>query len=123
MFGQGTFKLTDRLSITAGVRWTQDDKKLQLIHLREASGALRRRRTRHAGHLQEEWSEVTPKLGLELQATDDVLLYVVVRQGLQERWLQCTPALRHPGSADALRSGDSSTATKSAPRRAGSIGA
>ena len=27
VFGQGTFKVTDALSLTAGLRWTQDDKK------------------------------------------------------------------------------------------------
>ncbi len=38
-FGQGTFKLTDKLSTTIGLRWTRDTKELQLIHRREASGA------------------------------------------------------------------------------------
>ena len=28
LFGQGTFDITDWLSLTAGLRWTQDDKEL-----------------------------------------------------------------------------------------------
>ena len=123
LFGQGTFDLTDRLSVTAGLRWTQDDKEVQLVHLREASGRYVVGAPGTQDTFEEEWSEVTPKLGLELQADGRCDALRFVREGLQERRLQRASALRHRGSPDALRSRKSSTATKSARRRAGGSGA
>jgi len=80
-FGQGTFRFTDRLSMTAGLRWTQDRKQLRLVHRREASGAYIVGQPGTQDTFREDWSEITPKLGFELQATDDALLYVSFAKG------------------------------------------
>jgi iron complex outermembrane receptor protein len=80
-FGQGTYKLTDILSTTVGLRWTQDRKRLQLIHRREASGAYVVGAPGTQDTFRDDWSELTPKLGLELQATPDALLYASYAKG------------------------------------------
>jgi iron complex outermembrane recepter protein len=81
VFGQGTYKLTDKLSTTLGVRWTQDRKRLQLIHRREASGAYVVGAPGTQDTFRDDWSEVTPKLGFELQATPDAMFYASFAKG------------------------------------------
>ncbi len=91
LFGQGTFNITDALSLTAGLRWTQDDKELQLIHFREASGQYVVGAPGAQDTFTESWSEVTPKLGVELQATDDALLYVSFAKGFKSGGFNARP--------------------------------
>ena len=91
LFGQGTFDITDRLSVTAGLRWTKDDKEVQLVHLREASGRYVVGAPGTQDTFVEEWSEVTPKLGLELQLTDDALLYVSYAKGYKSGGFNARP--------------------------------
>jgi iron complex outermembrane recepter protein len=83
LFSQGTYKLTDRLSTTLGVRWTQDRKRLQLIHRREASGAYIVGAPGTQDTFRDDWSQVTPKLGLELQATPEALFYASYAKGFK----------------------------------------
>ena len=106
LFGQGTYRLTDRLSLTAGVRWTEDDKELSLIHRRRASGVYVVGAPGTQDTFEESWSEVTPKVGFEFQADGrrDALRDLLER--LQERRLQCAALVRDPGSTDTLRSGN-----------------
>jgi iron complex outermembrane receptor protein len=83
LFGQGTFRITDKLSTTAGLRWTQDRKRLQLIHRREASGVYVVGAPGTQDTFRDDWSQVTPKLGLELQATPDALFYASYAKGFK----------------------------------------
>jgi iron complex outermembrane receptor protein len=80
-FGQASYKLTDKLSTTVGLRWTQDRKRLQLIHRRVASGAYVVGAPGTQDTFRDDWSQVTPKLGLELQATRDSLFYASYAKG------------------------------------------
>jgi iron complex outermembrane recepter protein len=91
LFGQGTFRFTDALSLTAGLRWTEDDKELQLVHLREASGVYVVGAPGTQDTFTESWSEVTPKLGLELQATDAAMLYVSYAKGFKSGGFNARP--------------------------------
>ncbi len=80
-FGQGTYKLTDKLSTTLGLRWTRDTKELQLIHRREASGAYVVGAPGTQDTFRDDWSQVTPKVGLEFQATQDAMFYASYAKG------------------------------------------
>jgi iron complex outermembrane recepter protein len=91
LFGQGTFDISEQLSVTAGLRWTQDDKEIQLVHLREASGRYIVGAPGTQDTFTEEWSEVTPKLGLELQLTDDALLYLSYAKGFKSGGFNARP--------------------------------
>jgi iron complex outermembrane receptor protein len=90
-FGQGTLDITNALSLTAGVRWTQDEKEVVLVHLREASGNYVVGAPGTQDTFTESWSEVTPKLGLELQVTDDALLYVSYAKGYKSGGFNARP--------------------------------
>lgn len=83
LFGQGTYQLTDKLSATLGLRWTRDRKDLQLIHFREASGVYVVGEPGTQDTFSDDWSELTPKVGLELQATPDALFYVSYARGFK----------------------------------------
>jgi iron complex outermembrane recepter protein len=91
LFGQGTFDITDTLSVTAGLRWTQDDKEVQLVHFREASGRYVVGAPGTQDTFVEKWSEVTPKLGLELQLTQDALLYASYAKGYKSGGFNARP--------------------------------
>jgi iron complex outermembrane receptor protein len=77
--------------MTAGVRWTEDQKRIQLVHRREASGAYIVGAPGTQNVFEESWSQVTPKLGFELQANDDALLYVSFAKGFKSGGFNARP--------------------------------
>jgi iron complex outermembrane receptor protein len=79
------------LSVTAGLRWTQDDKEVRLVHLREASGRYVVGAPGTQDRFKEKWSEVTPKLGIELQVSDDALLYASYSKGFKSGGFNARP--------------------------------
>jgi iron complex outermembrane recepter protein len=91
LFGQGAFDLTDSLSVTAGVRWTKDDKELRLVHFREASGRYVVGAPGTQDTFTESWSEVTPKLGVEWRASDDAMLYASYAKGFKSGGFNARP--------------------------------
>lgn len=85
VFGQGTFKLTERLGVTAGIRWSRDDK--EYFSLRGAASARN----------SDDWTSITPRVGLEYQFTDDVMAYVSAAKGFKSGGFNDTP---RPGQLD-----------------------
>jgi len=77
LFGQGTYHLTGRLSLTAGLRATYEEKELAIDQVQRLSGA----RTALTG--ADDWDALSPKLGLELQATPRALVYGSVSWGFK----------------------------------------
>lgn len=77
VFGEGTYRLTDRLGITIGGRYTMDDKEYIYSLRRPPSGAVPLPPVK----LQDDWSEFLPKLGVEFQATPDILLFANASRG------------------------------------------
>ena len=77
-FAQGSFKLTDQLSLTGGLRYTSEDKEL-FIDVRGLAGqVIVPAQTARASY--ENW---TPRIGLEYQATDDLLAYGSYSKGFK----------------------------------------
>jgi len=74
-YGQATYNLTDRLSATAGVRYTHEKKRL----LSSISGFFER----PPGTVSESWSDVSPRFGLEYQVSDNVFTYVSASRGFR----------------------------------------
>lgn len=81
LFGQGTYRLTKRLSATTGLRWTRDEKQVDLEHRRRASGVYIVGAPNEPQRFDAAWSQLTPKLGLEWQSTPDLLLYLSYARG------------------------------------------
>lgn len=72
------YQLLDSLTATVGVRATRDRKDYFSIVGSRAAADIR-----PAGTVSKSWSDVSPKFGLDYQATDDVMLYASVSKGYQ----------------------------------------
>lgn len=78
LFGQGTYRLTDGLRGTLGLRWTEDEKKaVQTIGNNIGSGACRDLA------LEDSWNEVTGYAGLDMDIGDNTLLFGSVSTGFK----------------------------------------
>jgi iron complex outermembrane receptor protein len=76
VFVQGNFALTPTLGLTAGVRWTEDEKNLQgQIDTFFGSGIP------SFVDRDDTWSVTTPRLGLEYEHSDNVFLYGSISKG------------------------------------------
>lgn len=78
-FGQGTYKLTDRLSLTGGLRFTRDEKKYALDHRRPVSGVPVIAPTT----VSDAWQNLSFRAGVDYKASDDVFLYGSFSQGFK----------------------------------------
>jgi outer membrane receptor protein involved in Fe transport len=77
LFGQATYKLTDRLSATAGLRYSRTKFQIRSIAQGFVVGPLVDDRG-----VQKE-NPLTPKFGLNYQATPDTLLYASASRGFR----------------------------------------
>ncbi|MFZ1625457.1 MAG: TonB-dependent receptor [Gammaproteobacteria bacterium] len=86
VYGEGTYQITEALSVIGGLRWTKDDKDykdtcfstpstLNIVECRPSSG--------YAVDLSDDWDEVTGRLSLNYQLNDDQLVYLGFSQGYQ----------------------------------------
>ncbi|MFK7957134.1 MAG: TonB-dependent receptor [Lysobacterales bacterium] len=74
LFTQATYDLSDQLSITGGLRFTQDNKKFEALIDSPVNLAV---------NLDEDFDAWTPKLGLEYTFSDDLFGYVSVSRGFK----------------------------------------
>jgi len=78
VFGQGTYELSEKLSVTGGVRWTRDEKTydtfqaIPVISLLVVDGAK-----------TDIFTAVTGRLGVEYKASDDHLIYASAAKGFK----------------------------------------
>jgi len=79
IFTQETFALTDKLSVTAGIRYNYEKKTVPAEARNLITGAFILAPTIK----EESWSSWTPKLSLEYQATPDALLYASYSEGFK----------------------------------------
>ena len=99
LFVHGTYRFTDRWSASLGLRWTEEEKKQKYDFFIDNT----RNVANFAGlppivlptlspdnpfltiptTYKKTWSEVTPALSVEFQATDDVLAYVSYSEGFK----------------------------------------
>jgi iron complex outermembrane receptor protein len=77
-FAQGTYSITDALRITAGVRYTDDEKDNTQTVVANISPASCINLP-----LNESWDETTWKLGVDWNVADNVLLYSSVSRGFK----------------------------------------
>ena len=87
-YGQGTWDLTDRLSLTAGLRYTSEDKDFR--RTQTFYGPLTEPPERDDPGLvvtdidtSASWDSWSPKLGLDYAFSDDVMAYVSVSRGFK----------------------------------------
>ena len=78
LFTEGNWAASDRLTFTAGVRYTSERKDYRLVDLPTAfnpAGLMR--------FNEDEWSSVTPRLAAAFQATPDVFVYGSLAKGFK----------------------------------------
>jgi iron complex outermembrane receptor protein len=71
--------LTDPLSVTVGIRYTQEDKDFATSLYLPTSGVFLIPPTERS----DSWDDVSPRLGLEYRLSDDVLLYASAAKGFK----------------------------------------
>jgi iron complex outermembrane receptor protein len=77
-FGQGTFRLTDQFSVTGGLRYTKEDKRL-FIDVQRPNGAI----VVPAQDAKQSFDNLSPRIGVEYQATSRVLAYASYSRGFK----------------------------------------
>lgn len=92
-FVNGDFDITDRLSVTGGVRYTYEKKVLQRDHRLTQTGFIITRREEGLPDmgefspigppLEQDWDAFSPKAGVNFEASDDVLLYFSYARGFK----------------------------------------
>jgi iron complex outermembrane receptor protein len=87
-FAHATFDLFGGLSVTGGVRITQETKTLTLVHQRIASGAYI---VPPGSVFEESWTSVDPKAGLEYQPLENVLAYFTWSRGFKSGGFNARP--------------------------------
>jgi iron complex outermembrane receptor protein len=78
-YGQGTFRITDTLSTTFGLRYSNERKIFDTRLFRNASGVL----SIDSPDNRETWTDWSPRIGLEYQPTNNVLAYASVSRGFK----------------------------------------
>lgn len=76
IYGQGVYALTDRLRLTAGLRYTDDVKHLQTLQF-DAAGAT----TLETPNGEHASTAVSPRVGLDYRWTPHFMTYVSAAQG------------------------------------------
>lgn len=82
VFGEATWKATDRLSLTGGLRWTNEEKEFVFDNkVLNLAGQVTGQSIK--GQADKTWSAITPKLSAQYQWTPDVLQYVSYSKGFK----------------------------------------
>lgn len=79
IFGEATYNFTPSFGITLGGRLNRDEKDYDFTLFRLFSGAV----VNGPADLSDGWTEFLPKLGLQYQANDDLLLYASASRGFK----------------------------------------
>jgi len=85
-FGEGTLAVGDRLSLTAGLRYTYDEKDFRFFTDPMSSPA----RTITD---RESWDQWSPRLSLSFQVRDNLLLYLSASQGFKSGGFNATRSM------------------------------
>jgi iron complex outermembrane receptor protein len=106
VFGDVTLPVTDRFSVTGGVRYSNDDKDYRVSN--RAGAAVFRAGERFDVAVSERYDAVTYRAGVQFQPSIDHLLYTMISRGFKSGGFQDTPA----SAADARDGFDPEYATQ-----------
>ncbi len=100
------YHLSDKLSFSAGARYTIEDKKASVIDSTDGKCADIGTYTCDGKwiDLEREWTSVTPKLGLDYKINDDAMVYAFWTKGFRSggvNFRNAKPELYSPGPTDA----------------------
>ncbi|MBW2366620.1 MAG: TonB-dependent receptor [Deltaproteobacteria bacterium] len=75
-FGQATYQVSDKISLTAGLRYSYEEKDWKLIVSDTYTPAVTQ-------ILSTKWDAVTPKFGIDYQVSEEMLLYASITRGFK----------------------------------------
>ncbi len=111
LFAEGSYRLTDRLALTVGARWTEDQK----TYRNECRGSTCSPGDGAVATLDEDFDETTFKVGLDYQIADNQLVYLLFAQGFQAGGFQtlcfgnitasCAGSFYEPQTVDSFEAG------------------
>jgi iron complex outermembrane receptor protein len=78
-YAQGTYQFTDQFSVTAGGRYTKEEKEFTTMLRRNASGVT----TVPETTVDNSWDAFTPRLGFEYQVAPDLMTYISAARGFK----------------------------------------
>lgn len=84
VFGQFSYDLTDKLTLTAGARYTTEEKDITRTGVGDPLNIVGTFNV----DTGEDWSETTKKLSLEYQSTDDLFWYFTYSEGFKSGGFQ-----------------------------------
>ncbi|QLC26445.1 TonB-dependent receptor [Parasphingopyxis algicola] len=77
-YGHFSFDITDRLSVSGGLRYTSDEKDFDSRFDRLSAGV-----TTHDVETGDSWNAWTPRIGVEYDWSDDLMTYASVARGFK----------------------------------------
>jgi iron complex outermembrane receptor protein len=80
IFGHTSFAVTDRINISAGLRYNRDDKDASVFQAATVNGTSV---TSTDFSNDEQWSHLSPKLGIDVQLDTDLLVFASVSEGFK----------------------------------------
>ncbi len=80
-YGQGSYALTDRLSATAGIRYSHEKKNFKVTVLRKSVNVFTI--APGAAEPDDSWTEWLPRVGLDYKVAEDMLVYFSVARGFK----------------------------------------
>jgi len=84
VFGDGSYQLTDRLTLNAGLRYTNEEKRGRAFNVGFTDGTFTTINAIVADYDKTEtFTSVAPKIGLDYSFSDDVLGYITLSRGFK----------------------------------------
>lgn len=91
-FAQGTYKLTDQLNLTAGARYTHDNKRLHNILIDASNGTSTNGLTPGISAFditaEKSFNAFTPKVTIDFSPSEEALIYATVSKGFKSGGFQ-----------------------------------
>ncbi len=106
-FASADYRITDDVTLTAGLRYTNEEKEAKVVNADPDAGGVACVDPDLAScsfdDLSDEWRNWTPKLGVNWQVSDDVMLYASYTKGFRSggvNFRNALPSLIDPGPTD-----------------------
>jgi iron complex outermembrane receptor protein len=80
-YAQGSYAINERLTATAGLRYSYEEKKVHQVSSLDVGGLMTIPQFDSTDH--DDWKAWTPKLGLDYRIDDEIMAYVSVTRGFK----------------------------------------
>lgn len=88
-FGQLTWNATEKITVNVGLRYTEEEKEFDNISISGGFGIIN---DSFSAKVDEDWDDVSPKLSIDYQITDEVLIYASAAEGFKSGGFPAAPS-------------------------------